>query len=55
MEPLKSDPKATSDGSANYEFSRVSSINCRWQKTEDDYRNLLPPYLDPSRLNHLAA
>jgi hypothetical protein len=24
-------------------------------KTEDDYRNLLPPYLDPSRLNHLAA
>lgn len=38
-----------------YAYLRFLFDQLPWTSTEDGYRNLLPPYLDTSRLNHIAA
>jgi transposase len=46
---------AKANGLKPYAYMRYLFDQLPLAKTEADYRNLLPPYLDPSRLNHLAA
>jgi transposase len=46
---------AKANGLKPYAYMRYLFDQLPLAKTEDDYRNLLPPYLDPSRLNYVAA
>ncbi len=46
---------AKANGLKPYAYLRFLFDQLPWASTEEDYRNLLPPYLDTSRLNHTAA
>ena len=45
---------AKANGLKPYAYMRHLFEQLPLAKTEEDYRNLLPPYLDPSRLNPAA-